>query len=949
MIPQSHLTRAHAGTANLWLSGTGKPLHDGNHRTCVSECSESDIIQINSYLPPRGRYSNSEFSEEVDRLHEICTKFEGKSIILMGDLNIDTSKKADSRTRYLLNFLKNHRFEELYKISEPTFRQHSGKGSSRIDYIFMNHHLRERIHKGEYKVLDESPLNTSSHRPVLLRLWMTGKKKKTATSKISRKQLPRLLWDEGDVTRYWETLQQCLSVKAHGTDPEDAVEYLTKSLHHAAEVAIPTKMSKCKKAPWSPIIAEAVKNSKIAHRNWQRAGQPNRSHPTSVIRTAAKRILRRAQRQQTVKSRQRNIKELMKAKRDDNKLFYSIIGKQRSGKTTNTTELILDNHLYSGDLLPAWDEHFEQLATPSSNLNFTEERQALAHSNVSVIESLERGELMPFDITKQEVIEIIDSLKLNKAKDVNNLVAEHLKMAPCLIADFLTPVINTIFNTGIIPKSLKEGLLHPVHKKGKEKDIPGNYRGITITPILMKVMDILLLKHQQGASPSRLHPLQFGFIEGRSGLNAAFLLTESIAEAKDNREPLYVASLDVQKAFDTLQHQSLLDKLHMMGVAGPWWNLKKDMYNGMLSRVTWEGKTSKNALQVKQGNGQGKTTSPDDYITYLTPLLDLIYQSGAGFHIGSIGIPSPTCADDMLAMATDMGDAQSLISLIAYYANAEHYIIHPEKSVIVPFHVKSKAELEHLTETRPVQINQKGVPIKKEMTHLGITRNNTQPNANIEDRISCARKTLYVLMGSGLHGLNGLPVSVSMHLYRTFVLTRALYGLEATIPTKTAIQELEKFHRRNLRCILGLPERAATAALYILTGSTQMIYMVHIQTLKYLLSLLASGITREVVLRQHATKTDKSAPWVVYVRSLLQKYELPTIMELYNEPPTKLRRKKMVTEAVNAEATKTITEEAQQKSTLRCLNPVVSLAPLMTRWPTLKTPSRSLERTPRSD
>ena len=112
----------------------------------------------------------------------------------------------------------------------------------------------------------------------------------------------------------------------------------------------------------------------------------------------------------------------------------------------------------------------------------------------------------------------------------------------------------------------------------------------------------------------------------------------------------------------------------------------------MLSRVTWEGKTSKNALQVKQRNGQAKTTSPDDYITNLTLLLDLIYQSGAGFHIVSIGIPSPTCADDMLAMATDMGDAQSLISLISYYANAEHYIIHPEKSVIVPFYVKSKSD-----------------------------------------------------------------------------------------------------------------------------------------------------------------------------------------------------------------------------------------------------------------
>ena len=264
----------------------------------------------------------------------------------------------------------------------------------------------------------------------MLKLWLAGKKKKSTSTKKRRKQSPRLLWDEGDVTKYWETLQECLSVEDHGADPEDAVEYLTKSLHHAAEVAVPTKISKCEKAPWSPVIAKAVKNSKIAHRNWKRAGQPNRSHPTLARRTAAKRILRRPQRQQIVKERQRNIKELMGAKRDDNKLFYSIIGKQRNGKTTNTKELLLHNHLYLGDLSPAWDEHFGQLATPTSNTNFTEERQALAQSNVSIIESLERGATMPFDITKEEVVEIIDSLKLNKARDINNLVAEHLKLAP---------------------------------------------------------------------------------------------------------------------------------------------------------------------------------------------------------------------------------------------------------------------------------------------------------------------------------------------------------------------------------------------------------------------------------------------------------------------------------------------------------------------------------------
>ena len=74
------------------------------------------------------------------------------------------------------------------------------------------------------------------------------------------------------------------------------------------------------------------------------------------------------------------------------------------------------------------------------------------------------------------------NLKKNRAADTYNLTAEHLRAAPEILADYLTPITNTIFTTGTIPEILKEGLLHPVHKKGKPLEDPGNYRGITITP-----------------------------------------------------------------------------------------------------------------------------------------------------------------------------------------------------------------------------------------------------------------------------------------------------------------------------------------------------------------------------------------------------------------------------------------------------------------------------------
>jgi hypothetical protein len=86
-------------------------------------------------------------------------------------------------------------------------------------------------------------------------------------------------------------------------------------------------------------------------------------------------------------------------------------------------------------------------------------------------------------------------------------------------------------------------------QNGKPKDIPGNYRGITISPLLGKVLDKILAQHQQQAAPQANHPLQFDFTKGRNGTHGAFLITEAMAEAQERCDPLFILSLDVQKSF----------------------------------------------------------------------------------------------------------------------------------------------------------------------------------------------------------------------------------------------------------------------------------------------------------------------------------------------------------------------------------------------------------------
>ena len=51
------------------------PVAEVNHRTAVLDFDKQDLVIINTYLPPRGKYCNNDFQQEVDQLHEICSKY----------------------------------------------------------------------------------------------------------------------------------------------------------------------------------------------------------------------------------------------------------------------------------------------------------------------------------------------------------------------------------------------------------------------------------------------------------------------------------------------------------------------------------------------------------------------------------------------------------------------------------------------------------------------------------------------------------------------------------------------------------------------------------------------------------------------------------------------------------------------------------------------------------
>ena len=172
-----------------------------------------------------------------------------------------------------------------------------------------------------------------------------------------------------------------------------------------------------------------------------------------------------------------------------------------------------------------------------------------------------------------------------------------------------------------------------------------------MTSTIGKVIIIILFEYalldkltEMGLNRSQSE-LQVGFGEGLSpGLGSLFL-SEASYKAHVRRAPLYVAPMDSQKAFNKQDHKLTICELYTKGVDGGLWSVVGDHYEGLTSKIKWQGEISE-AFPVFQRVRQGGILSPHFYKTYINPLLLDLESAILGMFIGTIYVGCPTCADD---------------------------------------------------------------------------------------------------------------------------------------------------------------------------------------------------------------------------------------------------------------------------------------------------------------
>ena len=207
--------------------------------------------------------------------------------------------------------------------------------------------------------------------------------------------------------------------------------------------------------------------------------------------------------------------------------------------------------------------------------------------------------------TDDEVERIIHHFK-ESAAGWDELKPTVVKSIRKFIISPLAHICNLSFATGIFPDELKIANVVPIFKSGDEM-VFSNYRPVSALPVFSKVIERLmynrLLKYINENKLS--YKYQFGFQKGKSTHMALIALIDKISEALENGDCVIGIFLDFSKAFDTIDHSILLQKLSFYGIQGVILSWFENYLSNRKQYVTYNGiksKTEKVNCGVPQGS-----------------------------------------------------------------------------------------------------------------------------------------------------------------------------------------------------------------------------------------------------------------------------------------------------------------------------------------------------------
>ena len=403
-----------------------------------------------------------------------------------------------------------------------------------------------------------------------------------------------------------------------------------------------------------------------------------------------------------------------------------------------------------------------------------------------------------------EILNEIKKLNPKKSCGPDNIGAKVIKLCPKIFAENLSIIYNKTIEIGKYPMALKVANIIALFKKG-DKYQPNNYRPISLLSCFNKIFEKLLCKRLVKFLEVNkiLFKYQYGFRKLYSTTLALIEFADSIIKFLDEGQYCMSIFVDLTKAFDTVDHEILLDKLDRFGIRGH----ANDFFRSYLSdrqQYTVINGVNSALKNITCGVPQGSVLGPLFFAIYINDIYNAVGQNYVRLF-----------ADDT-ALFMHHPDVNTLtLDIISKFNELNRWCvsnkltINASKTNFILFHTVNKPIPHNFVEITTEFMDIKRVTSFK---YLGITLDET---LNWSEHVNNLCESLLKYFGIFNHIKYKVTPKVARQIYYAFIYSRIQYGIEVySSCSETHTNRLQIIQNKLLKLILKLDRLTATNLLH---------------------------------------------------------------------------------------------------------------------------------------